>query len=66
MLIVYPSDLTAETYIIPEGVEVIDAYGFSRSQLKEVTLPVSLLTIGEYAFEYNDVLKKLMFQKVLF
>lgn len=58
MLIVYPSGLTAETYIIPEGVEVIDAYGFSRSQLKEVTLPVSLLTIGEYAFEYNDILKK--------
>ena len=28
MLIVYPSGLTAETYIIPEGVEVIDAYSF--------------------------------------
>lgn len=50
------TDDSAEKYIIKEGTEIICAGAFishgRRSRLKYLSLPDSLLAIGEYAFQY--------------
>ncbi len=48
ILVQAPKDL--EEYIIPEGVKEIRARAFWSSKIKSITLPNSLLKIGESAF----------------
>lgn len=46
-----------ESVTIPEGVTTIREHAFLSCNLKELTLPESLETIGRYAFEDNRSLK---------
>ena len=51
-----------DTLVIQDGVETIEKHAFSDNwgNLKTVTLPASLRTIGDYAFSYSTGFKKLI------
>ena len=46
--------------VIPADVKHIDWLAFSSSDIKSVTLPEGLLTLGEYAFEYCNNLDSIV------
>ena len=51
MLIKYPEDKVDEKYIVPEGTVVIGKEAFNGAKyLKELSLPLSLNIIEDYAF----------------
>ena len=51
MLIKYPEDKVDEKYIVPEGTVVIGKEAFNGTKyLKELSLPLSLNIIEDYAF----------------
>ncbi|MCQ2407332.1 MAG: leucine-rich repeat domain-containing protein [Oscillospiraceae bacterium] len=65
-LLIYPAGNTAESYDIPAGVAVIDAYAFTSAlKLKKVTLPDSVEKIGECAFSGCSSLETFDFPKQL-
>lgn len=50
-LLEYPPDSPAESYTVPDGVEVIGEAAFCGAEhLRHVTLPDSVHTIGDYGF----------------
>ena len=50
-LLIYPSGLTAESYTIPQGIEIIGEHAFSSNQhLRKIELPNSVTSIGDWAF----------------
>ena len=56
-LICYPSALTADSYTIPQDIQVIGDSAFSRCSLTSITIPDSVTTIGDSAFSDCDALK---------
>lgn len=48
------------TVSLPEGIKIMGAYSFNNSGLTEITLPHSLLQIGEYAFSDCSSIKKMI------
>lgn len=53
-LICYPRSYTAQTYAVPQGIQVIGNHAFSQCRaLTSVTLPESLTAIEDYAFYYT-------------
>ena len=65
-LLLYPAGNTAESYDIPAGVAVIDAYAFTSAlKLKTVTLPDSVKTVGDGAFSGCSSLASFDFPKQL-
>ena len=63
----YLGNDTIKKVIIPEGVEVIEAYAFANlSVLEEVVLPSTLVRIGVGAFLNCTKLKKVNFEHVKF
>ena len=48
-----------ESVIIPEGVMSIGSSAFASCNLKTLTLPESLTTLGSDAFRYNQMLEKI-------
>lgn len=59
MLIVYPKTKTEDLYIIPDGVERIDAYAFWQCSFTEIILPSSLKMLGMMAFYECKNLRKI-------
>ena len=49
-LVLYPADLTAEQFTVPEGVTHIQNGAMAGSRLSAITLPASLTVIGSEAF----------------
>lgn len=43
------------SYTVPEGVETLYAYSFSECKATKVTLPSSLINIGEWAFYFAKI-----------
>ena len=59
-LIHYPQYRPGTSYIIPDGVDVIEAYSFSgTANLEQVVMPVSVRTIGRNAFENSRYLRSI-------
>ncbi|MBR7100727.1 MAG: leucine-rich repeat protein [Clostridia bacterium] len=57
-LIQYPANKADESFNIPEGVEVISDFAFSRNKdLKSITIPNSVTSIGRCAFIRNSALE---------
>lgn len=57
-LLEYPADCPAESYTVPDGVEVIGEAAFCGAEyLRRVTLPDSVYTIGDYGFSDCYVLE---------
>ena len=57
-LVCYPAAKTGTSYIVPEGVEIIYVQAFAYNPyLEEITLPVSVNTIYDYAFALCENLK---------
>ena len=54
-LIQYPIGASADTYIVPEGVEIIGEYAFAHCKLNTVVIPDSVLAVEEGAFFYSDI-----------
>ena len=55
-LIQFPLQKNMEAYSIPEGTETIAAYAFAdNSLLKTLTIPSSLVRIGNSAFNYSKI-----------
>jgi hypothetical protein len=54
----YPASSDAESYSIPEGIEVIASKAFAYSKLKSITFPESLLDIDMSAFMECDNLTR--------
>ena len=63
-LICYPAYLTNEEYTIPQGIEIIGSYAFvtflKPNNLKEITIPDTVTTIGESSFRYCSSLESLI------
>lgn len=60
-LLCYPCGRQAETFTIPEGVEVIGAFAFQCSQfLKKVNLPSTLKIIEWRAFSFCEELSEIL------
>ena len=55
-LIKAPAQMTGK-YIVPEGVEEIEAFAFQNSHFDEIILPDSLEKIGTGAFQYSGIKK---------
>lgn len=55
-LIKAPAQMTGK-YIVPKGVEEIEAFAFQNSHFDEIILPDSLKKIGTGAFQYSDIKK---------
>ena len=51
-LVCYPCAFTQEEYHIPDGIRIIGDYAFSKCSLTSVTIPASVTSIGEAAFDY--------------
>ena len=49
-LLAYPNYRKAEHYDVPAGVERIEAGALSNENLKTVSLPIGLKSVGDYAF----------------
>lgn len=59
-LLCYPCGKQAETYIVPEGVEVIGAFAFQCNQfLEKVTLPSTIKIIEWKAFSFCEKLSEI-------
>ena len=56
-LVAYPQKSDFIKYTVPEGVKFIRDYAFYNSSLEEVTLPSTLIHIGNWAFYYSRDLK---------
>ena len=56
-LVAYPQKSGFIKYAVPEGVKFIRDYAFYNSGLEEVTLPSTLIHIGNWAFYYSRDLK---------
>ena len=63
-LIAYPNR-HGDTYVVPHGVTKILNYAFCLTEVKEVTLPVGLRRIYDYAFAYCSNLSKLTAKAIL-
>jgi lactocepin len=50
ILYLYPIAKSGTSFVVPEGVEEIDAYAFQNSLITSITLPSTLKTIGYEAF----------------
>ena len=58
-LVAYPKNCAAQDYVIPEGVKEIGDFAFTLSNLKSVSIPESVETIGHAAFADCRNLKSL-------
>ena len=56
-LVAYPQNSGFIKYTVPEGVKFIRDYAFYNSSLEEVTLPSTLIHIGNWAFYSSKDLK---------
>ncbi len=57
MLVAYPPARAASTVVIPDGVTEIGAYAFCHAyNIKKLTLPDSVISIGDNAFESSTYL----------
>ena len=45
-----------ETVILPKGLQEIEYEAFTRCDLKSITIPSTVLSIGPFAFSYNEQL----------
>ncbi len=55
-LIKAPAQMTGK-YIMPEGVEELEAFAFQNSNFDEVVLPDSLIKMGSSVFQYSSIKK---------
>ena len=55
-LVQFPVGKNAKSYEIPDGVVKIDSWAFSTSEMQSVSIPVTVNTIEEYAFDFCDML----------
>ncbi len=54
--IAYPNGRTAESYVVPDGVECIGASAFRHDEnLRNVTMPDSVKVINDYAFYVTNI-----------
>ena len=54
ILLFYPAGKTDESFVIPDGVTAIGANAFKgQENLTEITIPSSVVSIGEYAFYWS-------------
>ena len=52
-------DEGAETFIVPDGIEIIGEYAFTGAEnLKTVILPEGVVKIEQYAFQKSAKIKK--------
>ena len=58
-LIKAPAQMTGK-YIVPKGVEELEAFAFQNSHCDEVVLPDSLKKIGTGAFQYSEIKKMIV------
>lgn len=63
-LVAYPNK-HGDTFVVPHGVTKILNYAFCLTEVKEVTLPVGLRIIYDYAFAYCSNLKKLTAKAII-
>ena len=63
-LVAYPNK-HGDTFVVPHGVTKILNYAFCLTEVKEVTLPVGLRIIYDYAFAYCSNLKKLTTKAII-
>lgn len=62
MLIQYPRGKTENTFEIPETVTVIGKYALSSCYMIEsITIPASVVSIDDYAFDYCTSLQKIIY-----
>lgn len=58
-LVAYPKNCAAQDYVIPEGVKEIGDFAFTLSDLRSISIPDSVETIGHAAFADCRNLKSL-------
>lgn len=63
-LVAYPNK-HGDTFVVPDGVTRILNYAFCLTEVKDVTLPVGLRRIYDYAFAYCSNLKKLTAKAII-
>ena len=60
-LICYPCGKQGETYVVPEGVEIIGPFAFQCNQfLRNVLLPASIKIVSWRAFSFCEELKSIV------
>lgn len=58
----FKDDTELQEVILPEGLLVLGAYAFDNSGLKTMTIPSTIISFGENAFNNCDKLKELIFE----
>lgn len=62
-LISYPSGRTDEKYIVSNDILHLEDYCFATNMnIKEITLPANLKSIGNYAFAFSENLERINYQ----
>lgn len=57
--ITYSCGLSQSVFNVPDGVTDIDYGAFAYSDIAKINLPDSILTIGDYAFQYCEVMSSI-------
>ena len=64
-LVCYPGGLEAETYTVPDGIQVIGDHAFFGCKfLEEITIPNSVTSIGQGAFSFSNLTNLLLTDNV--
>jgi len=55
ILINYPSSKELDSFVVPDTVTKLADYSFQHSSIQNITLPISMTTIGSYVFYYSEI-----------